>query len=303
MKITTLITYLLNGIVMGIAEIVPGVSASTATLLLGIYDEFLSLLDDVTNFLREILRFILRKSNKIQVINAFKSIHFDFGFFLFIGMVIGIILFSNIVTYLYDNHVDIVRAIFFGIILASIIIPVKIIKKPKVLDFIFFIIGFLSFFIVLKSGQIGDPNSIPLWLVFLGGVISVSGMVLPGVNSSFLLIPLGIYELILNIVSEFSRLKFASELIIQALTFALGLGLGLILFVKVLKFAFKSHVTKLFSLIAGIMMASLINLWPFHSGMESNTKTFMIILLVSISIILTSVFILKSKPEKDLKIG
>lgn len=291
---------LFDGIVMGIAEIVPGVSASTATLLLGIYDDFLNLLDSATNFIRDILKFISKKTSKNSLIKSFKNINLSFGILLFIGMVIGIILFSNIVDYFYENNETIVRAIFFGIILASVIIPIKIIKKPKFFDLVFLIIGFISFFSVIKMGQISNADSLPLWLIFFGGVISVSGMVLPGVNSSFVLIPLGVYELILKIVKEFSRLNFTLELITQALVFGSGVAFGLVSFVKVLKYAFKNHITKLFSLIAGIMIASLFSLWPFSSHEESNLETITILLLIIISLIITLTFILKTKPEKEV---
>lgn len=294
---------LFDGIIMGIAEIVPGVSASTATLLLGIYDDFLNLLESVTNFVRDFLQFILRKSTRVNLIKSFRKIQFAYGIQLFIGMVIGIVLFSNIVDYFYENNKGIVQAVFFGIILASIAIPIKIVKKPKLADILFLIIGFLAFFTVIKMGQVSDAESIPLWLIFLGGTISVSGMVLPGVNSSFILIPLGIYELILKIVKEFSRLNFSIELITQAVIFALGVGFGLITFVKVLKYAFKNHITKLFSLIAGIMVASLISLWPYHEVDYNSGASITISVILLLSLILTLVFILKTKPEEEVTLN
>ncbi len=289
-----------DGIIMGIAEIVPGVSASTATLLLGIYDDFLNLLEGVTNFVRDFLHFIIKKISKDKLIKSFKKINFSYGIQLFIGMVIGIVLFSNIVDYFYENNKTVVQAIFFGIILASIIIPVKVVKKPNLTDLLFLIIGFVTFFSVLKMGQVSDADSIPLWLIFIGGTISVSGMVLPGVNSSFVLIPLGVYELILKIVKEFSRLNFTFELITQALVFGSGVAFGLISFVKVLKYAFKNHITKLFSLIAGIMLASLISLWPYQNIDYTSKDSLIISVLLIISLLLTSVFILKTKPEEEV---
>lgn len=289
-----------NGIIMGIAEIVPGVSASTATLLLGIYDDFLNLLEGVTNFVRDLLQFIIRKISKDKLIKSFKKINFAYGIQLFIGMVIGIVLFSNIVDYFYENNKTVVQAIFFGIILASIIIPVKVVKKPNLTDLLFLIIGFLAFFSVLKMGQVSDADSLPLWLIFIGGTISVSGMVLPGVNSSFVLIPLGVYELILKMVKEFSRLNFTFELITQALVFGSGVAFGLISFVKVLKYAFKNHITKLFSLIAGIMLASLISLWPYQNIDYTSKDSLLISVLLIISLILTLGFILKTKPEEEV---
>lgn len=292
-----------DGIVMGIAEVVPGISASTATLLLGIYDDFLNLLEGVTNFVRDFIHFVLRKTSKAKLLISFKKINFSYGIQLFIGMVIGIVLFSNIVDYFYENNKSVVQAIFFGIILASIVIPVKIVKKPQLMDLLFLIIGFVAFFSVLKMGQISDANSIPLWLIFLGGTISVSGMVLPGVNSSFVLIPLGVYELILKIVKEFSRLNFTFELITQALVFGSGVAFGLISFVKVLRYAFKNHISKLFSMIAGIMLASLFSLWPYQNRDFLSKDSMIITTLLLVSLVVTMIFIFKTKPEEEVTLN
>ncbi len=286
---------------MGIAEIVPGVSASTATLILGIYDDFINLLNRGTNFLRELLFFVIGKSSKKKLITSFKSINVLFGIELFIGMVIGIILFSNIVDYFYTTQEPYLKAIFFGIILASLMIPVKVIKKVNVVDIVALIIGFLAFYMVINIHSVNDTSNIPLWLVFIGGAISVSGMVLPGVNSSFLLIPLGIYELILHLVSEFSKLNFSSELILQAVVFGLGILTGLVSIVKVLKYAFEKHVDVLLSLIAGIMLASLFGIWPFKEIAGIETNTYVVILLILASTLLTLLFISKSKPENEFK--
>ncbi len=301
MKFLPNLRVIFNGIIMGIAEIVPGVSASTATLILGIYDDFINLLNRGTNFLRELLFFVLGKSSKKKLINSFKSINVIFGIELFIGMVIGIILFSNIVDYFYTKQEPYLKAIFFGIILASLVIPVKVIKKVKFIDIVALIIGFFSFYLVLNMHSSTDPSNVPLWLVFIGGAISVSGMVLPGVNSSFLLIPLGIYELILHLVSEFSKLNFSTELIIQAVVFGLGVLTGLVSIVKLLKYAFEKHVDVLLSLIAGIMLASLIGIWPFKEVQGIQTNNFIAVLLIFVSTILTLLFISKSKPENEFR--
>ncbi len=301
MKLIPNLRVIFNGIIMGIAEIVPGVSASTATLILGIYDDFINLLNRGTNFLRELLFFVIGKSSKKKLITSFKSINVLFGIELFIGMVIGIILFSNIVDYFYTTQEPYLKAIFFGIILASLMIPVKVIKKVNVVDIVALIIGFLAFYMVINIHSVNDTSNIPLWLVFIGGAISVSGMVLPGVNSSFLLIPLGIYELILHLVSEFSKLNFSSELILQAVVFGLGILTGLVSIVKVLKYAFEKHVDVLLSLIAGIMLASLFGIWPFKEIAGIETNTYVVILLILASTLLTLLFISKSKPENEFK--
>lgn len=297
---TTLIT-IIQGIVMGIAEVVPGISASTATLLLGIYDDFINLLAEVTDFAHIVIKFLFRRENFLSVKKSFKKIELAYGIKLFIGLVIGVVLFSNMVSYLYDTNKSIILSVFFGIILSSLIIPFKIVKKPNKWDLLFFLIGFGVFFSVLNIHSATSAKDIPMWLIFVGGMISVTGMVLPGVNSSFLLIPLGVYELVLNIVSEFSHLNFATEIIIQAVVFGSGVIFGLISIVKLLKYAFAKHLTKLFSLIGGIMIASLAGIWPFDNLLNNLSDNILSIFLVIISSIITLVFIRLSKPEKEFE--
>lgn len=297
-QLTKLRTFF-DGIVMGIAEIVPGVSASTATLLLGIYDDFINLLASVTDFLNMLLQFLLRKTDKDSLVKSFRKIKIFYGIQLFLGMAFGIVLFSNLVDYLYSGYEGYIKAVFFGIILASLIIPFKVVRKPGLYDLLFFVIGFTLFYTVLHIGQVADSENMPLWLVFAGGAISVTGMVLPGVNSSFLLIPLGIYELILNLISEFSKFNFTGKLIYQAIAFAVGLAVGVITIVRLLKWAFAKHITKLFSLIAGIMIASLSGIWPY-TDLQDNFSPLLTTLLILISTVSTFLFIKISKPEKEL---
>lgn len=295
-----IITTLLHGTIMGIAEIVPGISASTATLLLGIYDDFIELLSGVTNFVHIFFEFFLQKRKKSEVINTFKNINFPYGIQLVIGMGIGIVLFSHIISYVYDRDEQLMNSIFFGIILASLTIPFKVIKKPSLADTVFFSIGFITFFSLLRINSGPESEQVPLWLVFFGGAISVTGMVLPGVNSSFLLIPLGIYEVVLNIITQFSKFNFQAEYIIQSIAFFTGLGFGLVSIVKILKIAFEKYLTNLFALIAGIMIASLAEIWPFDNHLISG-RTFLPVILIVSSTIITFIFIKISKPEKEFK--
>jgi len=295
-----IITTLLYGIIMGIAEIVPGISASTATLLLGIYDDFIELLSGVTNFVHIFFEFFLQKRKKSEVVSTFKNINFLYGTQLVIGMGVGIVLFSHIISYVYDRDEQLMNSIFFGIILASLTIPFKVIKKPSLTDTIFFSIGFIIFFSLLQLNSGLESEQVPLWLVFFGGAISVTGMVLPGVNSSFLLIPLGVYEVVLNIITQFSKFNFQAEYIIQSIAFFTGLGFGLVSIVKILKIAFEKYLTNLFALIAGIMIASLAEIWPFGNHLTSDRTLLPVILIIS-STIVTFIFIRISKPEKEFK--
>lgn len=285
---------------MGIAEIVPGISASTATLLLGIYDDFIELLSGVTNFVHIFFEFFLQKRKKSEVVSTFKNINFLYGTQLVIGMGVGIVLFSHIISYVYDRDEQLMNSIFFGIILASLTIPFKVIKKPSLTDTIFFSIGFIIFFSLLQLNSGLESEQVPLWLVFFGGAISVTGMVLPGVNSSFLLIPLGVYEVVLNIITQFSKFNFQAEYIIQSIAFFTGLGFGLVSIVKILKIAFEKYLTNLFALIAGIMIASLAEIWPFGNHLTSDRTLLPVILIIS-STIVTFIFIRISKPEKEFK--
>src|SRR5690606_12904632 len=140
---------LFQGFVMGIAEIIPGVSGSTMALIMGIYDDFIFLLDQISQFIKYILKFILRRVSVVEVKKSFLAINFKFGIVLGLGMVLTLAVLSNVITFLLEGYTQYVFAFFFGLVLVSIKIPWKQMSKKGLREFPILFITFVLAFIIL----------------------------------------------------------------------------------------------------------------------------------------------------------
>jgi len=180
--------------------------------------------------------------------------------------------------YLILNYSSYVWSSFFGMVLASICIIFPLIKKWKLNTYFFYIIGTITgLSISLSEPMSGSDN---LYFIFFCGLISVSGMTLPGLSGSFLLLLLGNYELLLvdsvnelfraikdtltgdlSFINDKARIKLIKTMII----FILGSITGLVFFVNILSFILKKFYSITISLIIGFITGSIICLWPWRS--------------------------------------
>lgn len=248
---------------MGIAEVVPGVSGSTLALVMKIYFDFISFLYQVSNFFKEIILFLTFKSNLKKVKEVFKEIDFVFGIFLFLGMFLAILSFSNLMSYLLLDYREFVLAFFFGLVLASVSIPWGQIKQKGFREFSLVSISFLIFFFVLSLNPISMAEAPHPLYFFLGGSIAICAMVLPGISGSFVFLMLGLYEFIVNHISNLTRLEIASNEVLNLFSLFLGIVFGFSIFVRILRHGLKNHSAIIFAILTGIILASLKVLWPY----------------------------------------
>lgn len=256
------IVTVLQGMVMGIAEIIPGVSGSTLALVMGIYDNFIEFLSEVSDFLKGIIKFILRKESFSNLKERFKKINLRFGIFLLLGMVISLALFSNIITVLLEEYPQYVFSFFFGLVIASISIPWSEMKTRSIKQLLIVAITFIVFFIILglKPATVVDPS--PLFL-FFAGAAAICAMVLPGVSGSFIFLLLGVYDYVISLLRDLTKLSIDSTKIIAITAVAFGIVVGFSIFVKFLKAGLKKYPSEIMAFLIGIMFASLRVLWPF----------------------------------------
>jgi putative membrane protein len=255
-----------KGFLMGIAEIVPGVSGSTLALIVGIYRDFISLLYQISNVVKEFVSLLLFKSDFQKFTKVFKKINFRFAIILFLGMLSAILLFSNVIDYLLIEHRNYVMAFFFGLVLASITIPWGEIKKKTGKEISIVIVTTILFFLILSiRPQVFAEAPHPLYF-FLGGALGICAMVLPGVSGSFIFLMLGLYEYIVTFISNLTKLEVSYSEIIRLVSLALGIFFGFTIFVRVLKYGLKKHSSIIFAFLTGLMIASLRVLWPFDNS-------------------------------------
>ncbi len=276
---------LIQGMVMGMAEVIPGVSGSTFALAMGIYEKFIDFLYSVSNVVKEFLKLLVRKTKYKNVNEAFRKLDLRFGFLLVIGMLISIALFSNILSFLLDEYTQLVYAFFFGLVIGSTLIPYEKIESKNFNSFLIIFIASVLTFIVLgiRGAQIEDPS---LLYLFGGGIIGISGLLLPGVSGSFILLILGIYEYVIDIVKEMVRFNITSDHLIDLLVFILGLVTGFTLFVRLLKYFFENYKNILLAIITGVLIGSLRVINPFNPFIENTSSEVIVLLLIFIGLLL-----------------
>jgi len=101
-------------------------------------------------------------------------------------------------------------------------------------------------------------------MLFVAGFIAISSMLLPGVSGSFVLLILGLYEYVYtHLLKNSLKLEVSQQELLHLLVFVAGLGLGFLIFVRLLKVLLEDYRSQLMALLLGVMTASLSVLWPF----------------------------------------
>ncbi len=259
----------LKGLGMGAANKVPGVSGGVVAFVAGFYEEFIYSLKKIN-----------AKAFKLLINGRFKSfynyINGRFLFLLFLGMVISYFSVSKVLDYLIKHYELYVWSIFFGMIIGSIYYINKDFKDWNYKTYSALILGvLLGISISFLSPAKENDN---LWFVFFCGIISVSGMTLPGFSGSFILILLGNYVLLLvdsvNALSDtfydviagnfdFLNNPERIRLLKVLLVFTLGSITGLVTFSHLLSYILKHYKSITLSAIIGFIIGSLGVVWPW----------------------------------------
>ena len=238
----TLIIFI-KGLFMGIADIIPGVSGGTIALITGIYIRLVHAISGIN------LRFISRLV-KGDFEGAKKYIG-DIDFQLFIPLLTGIglavFLMSNLLDYLLQNFEASTYAFFFGLILASAVLLYKQIKGFSVKIMIFSIAGFLAGFFLSGLATLQIGHSLPV--IFLSGMIAICAMILPGISGAFMLLFLGMYDYMIDVLKN---LQF-----LEIFVFIFGALIGILAFSRVLNYILRKYESITISFLIGLMLGAL----------------------------------------------
>ncbi|MDB4534548.1 DUF368 domain-containing protein [Vicingaceae bacterium] len=246
----------LKGIAMGAADVVPGVSGGTIAFITGIYEELLNTINSVN--------LDALKKLKTEGLKSFwKHINGNFIVALFLGIVISIASLAKLITYLMANEAVLLWAFFFGLIISSIYLVGKKIKKWDISKVIGLIIGTGFAFYITLLPPIENPNA--LWYVFLSGAIAICAMILPGISGSFILLLLGSYELVLTSIKDLKLTIIA--------VFASGCIVGLLSFSKLLSWMFKKYHDLTIAILTGFLIGSLNKIWPWKETISTRINS------------------------------
>ena len=235
-----------EGLLLGFGAIMPGISSSVLCIIFGIYDK---LVNSILTFFKD-----------------FKN-NFKFLFPIILGILLGVFLFSNVLKYFFIKYTNPTKILFLGLILGSFPTLFKEIKnnnnnKLKPYYFSFSIITFILSFILilLENNYLNINNNNPflynnnfLYYIFSGFLMS-AGIVIPGVSSTVILMLLGIYSNYINAISTINIF----------ILFPLGIGLilGSLFFLIIIKKLMNKYYTQTFFMIFGFIFGSCIILIP-----------------------------------------
>lgn len=240
------LSFVLIGIAIGMANVIPGVSGGTIALITGVFEKIINAIKNID--LVTIKAFFTGNLKEV-----FKRLDAKLLLSIGIGMVIGILTLAKLLEYLFINYPVLTWSYFFGLILASIFLVASQMKKISFINILFAIIGCVIA-ISISFGVPVSPNANVFYLLICG-IVAASAMILPGISGSFVLILMGNYQLILNAVNELN--------LVILLPVILGVGIGLIFVSNVLVFVLKKYHDKTIGLLTGFVAGSLLALWPW----------------------------------------
>lgn len=256
------------GIILGISNVIPGISAGTMAVVLDIYD---TLLDAVS----------LKKEKLKQNLPFLTTIG--------LGMGVGIILFSNAITFLFEKYNIQTNFLFMGIIIGSIPMIVSHAKKENEIrktNWIPFIVSLTIMVVIALSDHtegsarlIREVNlGVGCWLI-VAGMISAFSMIIPGISGSFIMLTLGVYSSVITAVSEFNL----------AILIPVGIGvlIGLVGGIKLVKILLTRYNQGTYMAILGLVIGSVLVIYP---GFTFNTTGFFALICMCIGIISTYCF-------------
>ena len=252
----SIIRFILIGIVIGMANVIPGVSGGTLAVVFNVYDQFI-----------EAITFNVKKiwANK------------KFVFPILGGMALGVLIFSKLISLLYTNFPFQTNCFFTGLIIGSIPLLFSLMmnggqqaaaeKKSagSIIGLVICaVIGFavLVFFNYLEG--IYDKSSI-------AGFIGAIAMIVPGISGSLLMLMMGVYTIIITAIPALFNPDTMVHALILLLPNGFGVLIGLVSGAKAISWLLKKFPHQVYAVIFGLICGSIIVVFPGFSGFASVT--------------------------------
>ena len=246
----------LKGLVMGTADLVPGVSGGTVAFVTGIYDKLLEAIASVDkSFFTSLIKLDLKE--------AFSKIHLRFLIPLVLGIGTAIFSLARLMHFLMNHYPHQTWGLFFGLIVASILIVGKNLENISSFKTLLFIcFGSFVGHLIVSLIPVSTPDS--LWFIFICGMIGITAMILPGLSGSFLLLILGKYAYVTGAL----KAPFVGDNFKVLSIFLLGMITGLLSFSRILRFLLNTYREWTLSFLTGLLIGSLQKIWPWKNVLE-----------------------------------
>ncbi len=231
------VKYSLAGFCMGVAELIPGISGSTVAVIFRIYPNIMSILSQ------------LRPKNfSLNLSLTSEIFQFRVSLPLIFSMFAAILLCSNLITFMLNNHEQLFLSLL-GLLMMFLSIYVAdffraLFKRINLV--IFLILGILIGYI-LQEVNIGSEEVTPLYL-FMSGLIAFSFFLIPGISGSAILVVLGVYSPVIQAIANFNLLFL--------FPFALGCLISLLTLPKIVVSLYAKYEQSLIYIFSGLIFSS-----------------------------------------------
>lgn len=242
----------IRGALIGVVETIPGVSGGTVALVVGIYDDLIGSAHHATAAVRRLATGPDRKAGFIEEI---RGVQWALLLPVMIGMMLAVFTVAGPMKHLVEVYPQQVKAVFFGMVLASVLVPLKLAGgKFSLRDVVTISLAAVGTFGLLSLPAM-SLSANPITIIATAA-LAVSALVLPGISGSFLLYTFGLYEPTLGAVAErnFGYLAL----------FMTGALIGLVVIVKALRWLLTHHHRVTMIALAGMMIGALRSLWPWQ---------------------------------------
>jgi len=248
----------MGGFLMGMANLVPGISGGTMLLAAGVYPEFIQAIADLTR-----LRFSLRA---IAVLGAVGG-----------AAVLSILIGAGTIKGLVLEHRWVMYSLFIGLTLGGIPVVWSLIGKPDRRVWSGAVAGFAGMAALALAQSTGmgtgadGTGSTPMMLI--GGIAGASAMILPGVSGGYLLLVMGLYVPILSGVDAFKEALKAMDIAAMmdpVFTVVAPVGIGVVVGIAVvsnaIKWCLEHYERQTLGVLLGLLLGAVVGLWPFQEG-------------------------------------
>lgn len=244
-----------QGLLMGGADIIPGVSGGTMALIVGIYKD---LIDAIGEAFSAVLTLVRGRVG--EAFRMFRALNWRLLLPLVGGILTAITLGSLFVPELLERYPVQCRALFFGLVAASIVIPWRERREHQTWHYAVAAVGAVLAFVLVglpRSGDAADPSTLRIATT---AAVAINAMILPGVSGAFLLEVFGLYRPTLEALRSLD--------VGYVLTFVLGAGVGLGLAAKGLSWLLDRYHDLTMAVLVGLLAGSLRALWPWVAFIE-----------------------------------
>lgn len=274
---------------MGMAMLAPGISGGTMIVVMGLYDEFVTSLADVT-------RLRISRRNMLFLVT------------LGVAAALAIVSFAGLLSGLVGSHRSAMFSLFIGMTLGGVPMLLKMLGRPSRSAIAGILVGLGAMLVIAATNQHGQSppsNRAPVNHPAHGqgveedlasvvqpayardvaaGALGMSAMVLPGISGAYLLLILGRYETILAAIDlgkDFATSGGGGDprvFLRVVIPVAVGSVLGLVLLTNLLKWMLHRHPAPMVGMLLGILCGSVVGIWPFNGGCSSGEIGFGVLL-------------------------